>query len=133
MTEAGDLLDKLKTTRSGAERDALALQLADRGRPEVKHALIDLIDRPELENERGTLVHCLGQYDCSDRISWLVELVCRGNWEVAHEAMDILQDIESSHGDDVKRGYDLLLATRDASVQDDWRAGLVDELLSEFD
>jgi len=133
MIGAGDLLDRLKTTQSGAERNALALQLADSARPEVKHALIDLIDRPELENERGTLVHCLGRYDCSDRLSWLVALVCRGNWEVAHEAMDILQDIESSHGDDVKRGYALLLATREAGVQDDWRASLIDELLSTFD
>jgi hypothetical protein len=58
--------------------------LAETGDPSVKAVLVELIDRPDLSDQRATLVNCLARFDCSNKFLWLVNLVCQGNWEVAH-------------------------------------------------
>jgi len=133
MDSLHELLRKLKTTNSSVERNALAIKAAETGDPEVPKVLIELIDRPELVNERGTLVNCLGSFDCSKNFLWLVKLVCHGNSEVSHEAMGILQTIDHVEELEVKQGYDFLLKTMDDSIDDAWRVDLKADLLSMFD
>lgn len=95
MPSLSERLERLKDTKDSVERNALAITLTETGDPTVQAVLVELIDRPELSEQRATLVNCLGKYDCSNKFLWLVNLVCQGNWEVAHEAFDILADIES--------------------------------------
>jgi hypothetical protein len=133
MNTLSELLSKLKTANSSVERNALAITAAETGDPAVPEILVELIDRPELANERGTLVNCLGRFDCSGKFLWLVKLVCHGNWEVSHEAMCILEKIEYLDAREVEQGYCLLRMTTDAGMNDVWRADLVKDLLAMFD
>lgn len=127
------MLSRLITTNSSIERNELAIKAAETGSPKVSKVLIELIDRPELANEHGTLVNCLGNFDCSKNFLWLVKLVFHGNWEVSHEAMDILAKIDNVEAGNAKQGYDFLLRATNARINDEWRAYLIADLLSMFD
>ncbi|MDQ1833762.1 hypothetical protein [Massilia scottii] len=133
MDSLDELLRRLKNTNSSGERNALAITATETGDLEVKKVLIEMIDRPELLNERGTFVNCLGQFDCSRNFLFLVRLVCEGNWEVSHEAADILAKNDLVEGREVKEGYNCLRTTVAAGVNDEWRAELIADLLSMFD
>lgn len=133
MTNLNEQLERLKETKDSIERNALAVTVTETGDPSVIAVLVELIDRPDLSNQRATLVNCLGKFDCSNKFLWLVNLVCQGNWEVAHEAFDILADIESVDSNEAKQGFDVLSKTLDSSAIDDWRETLVTDLLAMFD
>lgn len=126
-------LERLKETKDSVERNALAITVSETPDPSVQAALVALIDRPDLLDQRATLVNCLGKFDCSDKFLWLVNLVCQGNWEVAHEAFDILADVESVDSREAKLGFDVLSKALDSGVIDDWREKLVADLLAMFD
>lgn len=133
MSSLGEQLERLKETKDTLERNALAIAVAETGDPSVKAVLVELIDRPDLSDQRATLVNCLARFDCSNKFLWLVNLVCQGNWEVAHEAFDILADIESVDSIEAKLGFDVLSKTLDSGAIDDWREKLVTDLLAMFD
>lgn len=99
----------------------------------MSQVLVELIDRPELANERGTLVNCLGSFDSSKNFLWLVTLVCNGNWEVSHKAMDILKKIDHVEAGEAKRGYDFLQRAVNAKINEEWRVDLIADLLSMYD
>jgi hypothetical protein len=90
--EISEKLQRLETTDSHQERNSLALALADTIDPRVFKSLVRLIQRPELVNNRGTLLYCLENYDCSSITDLLVGLVKTGNFEVSAEAAIILDD-----------------------------------------
>jgi hypothetical protein len=94
MDEASfsEKLRRLEETEDHAERHSLALELSDTRDPRVFDTLVKLIQLPELENRRGTLVYCLENYDCSSVAGLLVGLSKTGNFEVAMQADAILQD-----------------------------------------
>jgi hypothetical protein len=133
MSSLDEQLQRLKSTTHSIERNALAITAAETGDPSVKDVLIELIDRPELSQQRATLVNCVGRFDCSPEFLWLVNLVCQGNWEVAHEAFDILADLETVDSRLAKQGVDVLSKARDSGAIDDWRENLIADLLSMFD
>ena len=94
MNEADltEKLQRLETTEDHAERRSLALELSDTGDLRVFDILVRLIQRPELENRRGTLVYCLDSYDCSSVADLLAQLTETGNFEVATQAAIILDE-----------------------------------------
>jgi hypothetical protein len=94
QTELVEKLQRLESTDDHAERHNLALELADTRDPRVFDVLVKLIQRPELENRRGTLVYCLENYDCSSIVEFLERLVATGNFEVASQAEMILDEQE---------------------------------------
>jgi hypothetical protein len=126
-------LRALETTTDHAVRNALALRLAEGGAPELPDVLERLIQREDLRDHRGTLVHSLGHFDCSDRIGLLVDLVLVGNWEVAHEAFQIVQRVEQAEGHDVGQAFETLQKARSIGGVEDWRHALLDELAGMFD
>ena len=83
---------RLEATGDHAERHSLALELADTRDPRVFDVLVNLIQKPELANWRGTLVYCLGNYDCSPITDLLKKLADNGNAEVEMGAEGILQE-----------------------------------------
>jgi hypothetical protein len=91
-TELTDKLRRLEATDDHVERHSLALELADTHDLRVFDTLVKLIQRPELENRRGTLVYCLENYDCSSVADLLVNLAENGNFEVAMQADTILRE-----------------------------------------
>lgn len=133
MWSLNDDLKRLKETKNAVERNTLAIKVSATGDPSVKAVLVELIDRPDLSDQRATLVNCLGDFDCADKFLWLINLVCHGNWEVAHEAFDILANIESIDSTEAKIGFDTLAKNFASAVIDDWRKPLVEDLLAMFD
>jgi len=114
-------------------RNALALRLAEVGARGLGEVLVRLIKRPDLANNRGTLVYALSYLDCSDHLDLLVGLVATGNWEVAHEALQALEAIDEADGDDVERAFVALKGARTAEGLEDWRQALLDDLYEMFD
>jgi hypothetical protein len=122
-------LVRLEEVANDAERNALALDLAETGRQEVFEPLTRLIDREDLRNHRGTLVHALRYLDCSRHVAFLAGLVATGNYEVAHEALYILESVEAAPSEEVDR---MVSATETALVSaglEDWRRELLEDLV----
>jgi len=93
MTEAElvEKLERLEQTRDHAERHALALEFADNPDPRVFDVLVRLIQRPDLENRRGTLIYCLEAHDCASISALLQHIASTGNFEAAMHADFILE------------------------------------------
>lgn len=89
--EAAAKLQRLQSTDDHAERNALAVELSDARDPRLFDLLVALIKKPELENNRGTLLYCLEKYDCKPITGLLLQLSKTGNFEVRTEA-DIILD-----------------------------------------
>ena len=91
-TEILEKLHRLEVTDSHLERNSLALELSDTKDKRVFQPLVELIQRAELVNNRGTLVYCLQNYDCSTIVDLLLELAEFGNFEVSAGAEVILDE-----------------------------------------
>jgi len=94
MTDA-DLTEKIKRleeTSDHAERHSLALELADNPDRRIFEVLVKLIQRPELENRRGTLIYCLESHDCASIAGLLEDIAKTGNFEARMQAEIILDD-----------------------------------------
>lgn len=89
--EAVAKLQRLEATDNDTERNSLAIELSDAREPRLFDVLVNLIRKPELENNRGTLLYCLENYDCNSIADLLIELSRTGNFEVRAEA-DIILD-----------------------------------------
>lgn len=118
-------LGTLETLTDHAARNALALELGDARTPGLPEVLTRLIQRPDLRDHRGTLVHVLGFYDCAAHLPLLADLVVEGNWEVAHEAFEIIDTMEAADEDDVEQA---LASVRAARPSEDWRRDLLNDL-----
>ncbi len=90
--EIAEKAKRLEETEDHAERHSLALELADCPDPRVFNALVRLIQRPELEDRRGTLIFCLESHDCSSITSLLVDIATTGNFEASMQAEIILDE-----------------------------------------
>lgn len=115
-----DGLALLLSTEDDFMRNHLAMDLAETGDVRVKDALIALIQRPELRNNRGTLVYALENYDCRDQALFLLELIRSGNFEVAGQATIIVKETVGFPADHVT----LLLAELKKvakTATEDWR------------
>ncbi len=84
----------LQITSYPAIRNATALALADLRYQNALPLIIFLISNPKTENYRGTLVHTLQYFDCSNILSFLVDLVIDGNFEVSYEAFQAIEQID---------------------------------------
>ena len=127
------LLLALESASDGAARNALALRLAEANAPGLADVLVRLIERPDLVNNRGTLVRALSYFDCSEHVVLLVDLVAKGNWEVAHEALQALETIDEVDGAEVEQALSTLKRKRAESGLEDWRKALLDDLSEMFE
>ncbi|MBO9558442.1 MAG: hypothetical protein J7515_07630 [Caulobacter sp.] len=97
----------LENAKDGATRNALALHLAEAKCDGVDEVLVRLIQRPELANNRGTLVHALRYLNCAPHLALLTDLVVTGSFEVAHEALEAIETIEHVEGNDVRAAFEI--------------------------
>jgi hypothetical protein len=126
-------LKSLETLEDHGARNNLALSLGDARTPGLPEALVRLIQRPDLRNHCGTLVHVLGFYNCSDYLPLLAHLVVEGNWEVAHEAFEIIDTLDAVDDEDAEAALALARTALATDHSDDWRHALLDELLALLD
>ena len=90
-----DLIEKitrLEETSDHAERHSLALELADNPDRRIFEVLVRLIQRPDLENRRGTLIYILEGHDCASITGLLEDIARTGNFEAGIQAEIILDD-----------------------------------------
>lgn len=136
MTSASDNapdLKALETLADGTARNALALRLAEAGTPGLPEVLIRMIARADLRANRGTLVHSLSYYDCSEHLNFLLGLVIDGGLEVASEAFGIIDLIDAVEGEEAEQA---LASTIEALARTDlldWRRTMLDEILEMFE
>ena len=123
----------LATTQDAGLRNAAALRLADARVPEAKAVLVGLILTEDLRNHRGTLVYCLGHFDCSDQFGLLIGLVISGNFEVACGALHILESLEGVSGEQAQLASEALEDALVKTSAEDWRRELLDGAFEMFD
>lgn len=85
-------IQRIEETSDHAERHSLALELADNPDRRIFEVLVRLIQRPELENRRGTLIYCLESHDCASITGLLEDIAKTGNFEAGMQAESILDD-----------------------------------------
>ena len=118
---------------NGAERNALALQLAERRTPGLEDVLIELIGREDLRSNRGTLVHSLGSFDCSTHLNFLLALVVDGGFEVASEALQIIDLIEAVDGKEAERAFASATGALTRPDLENWRRDMLEEIVEMFE
>lgn len=91
-SELSEKIERLRKTEDHAERHSLALELSEIPDVRVFDTLVALVQRPDLENWIGTLIYCLGNYDCASVTDLLVSLAEADNFEVAMGANTILRE-----------------------------------------
>lgn len=126
-------LNELRSERDHSKRNALALHLAQSGCREAIPIIVDLINNPDLEHHRGTLVHCLSFFDLTPHFLLLIDLQIKGNWEVAHEANACLAQITEVSGDEASSARESLEECLKSELIEDWRKEQVSELLEMFE
>lgn len=122
----------LENVADGSARNSLALRLAEAKVPGVDEILVRLIQRPDLADNRGTLVHALSYYDCAPYVTLLVDLVIAGGVEVAHEALEALETIDHIDGDAVDDAFERFERAIAADEIQNWRRPLLDDLAEMF-
>ena len=123
----------LEAAVDGATRNALALRLAESKVAGLDQVLVRLIQRPDLANNRGTLVHALRHYNCAPHLELLADLVATGGFEVAQEALEAIETIEHVEGSDVRASFEKIALARARENLEAWRRPLLDELFEKFD
>jgi hypothetical protein len=129
---SSDLLS-LENAIDGATRNALALRLAEAKCDGLDEVLVRLIQRTELANNRGTLVHALRHYDCAPHVALLADLVITGGFEVAHEALAAIETIEHVESSDVRAAFEKVERAFANDDLEGWRRPLLDDLWNKFD
>jgi len=93
MKSINSLITDLESNDS-AIRDKAAISLMDIGDSSAIAPLIKAIKNPSNIHHRGTLVYALSEFDMSDHINLLIDLVVTGNYEVATGSYHILEEIK---------------------------------------
>lgn len=133
MSNTSESIRLLESVSDASIRNTLALELAESKDPEVLKVLIELINRPDLRDSRGTLVYCLKFYDPEPHFNLLIELATDGNWEVAHEGFEILNSIEKMSGPQATTAYRCIKSCSENEKTEEWRKALLKRLIESFD
>jgi hypothetical protein len=122
----------LERTDSARARNAVALALSDMKDASTFDLLVTLLNDPRTDGARGTLLYCLTPYDCGPILPMLVSFVVDGNFEVAHEAMSLIRDTETTLNEATWQACveRIRLGLRTATEE---RRPLLDELLHLFE
>lgn len=71
----------------------LAIVLSDLKCQDAVEILMELIFKPELENNRGSLVYALEGLECAKYYKELLPLLFKGNFEVRMEIHSVMENI----------------------------------------
>lgn len=87
--ESAELLEELLRTQDDVQRDRVAIELAERGEPNVVAAIVEVLERPD-RPRAGTLIGALTRFDVRAHLELVVEIFCTGNYEesvMAHRTL----------------------------------------------
>ena len=133
MSKILDEIARMERSIDPIERNRIAIDLSETKDHRFKDAIVRLLNKPELESERATLVHSLSGFDNGDIIGLLVKLVISGNWEVAQEALILINGIDHVEGSEVEAAFSIVKSALAKEGGEVWRRELVSELAELFD
>ncbi|UYQ91071.1 HEAT repeat domain-containing protein [Chitinophaga horti] len=140
ITEAIPFLKDLLRTQNSRLRDAAALSLSEMGVQEAVPAIMDLILHPDNEGNRGSLIFSLWKLECIDYFQEFVNIVCYGNYESRHNALELVQQYRYRISPDVRRsalatlqGKRVLAETEDDAEREVAFLEYVEALLMDFE
>lgn len=115
-------------------KNKIAISLSETLDKRVLGCLHTIINDPIYRNMRGTFVYCLRSFPPEDSFSLAIELVLTGNFEVAHEAFEIVDSIENEIDKKVVRAnYDKVIKfSKHNDDYEEWRKVLIESLYSMF-
>lgn len=94
-TEAVPFLIKhLKKTDNHLLRNSIALTLMDIGNQAVVEPIVELLKDPKTIGYRGTLLYSLKPFDCSGHLELLIDFTINGNFEVRHNAKELIEEMD---------------------------------------
>lgn len=109
------------------------LDLAEQKNNEVYPIILKLIDQPEFNNCKGTLVYALENYPPEPLFEKAIEWLIHGEFEVAYGAFNIINKISKLSGDSVDDAYESIgFASKDRK-NEEWRTELLNEALDMFE
>lgn len=86
------LINELKSTDNGRYRNTTAIILSDLKCDRAVKVLVDLINAPQNENNRGTLIYALEGLNSQNEIKGLIHLIWDGNYEVKWSMFNLLSE-----------------------------------------
>lgn len=108
------------------------LDLAEQKNNEVYPIILKLIEQPEFNKCKGTLVYALENYTPEPLFEKAIEWLIHGEFEVAHGAFNIINKISKLSGDSVDDAYESIEFTSKDHKNEEWRTELVNEVLDMF-
>ena len=111
---------------------SLILQLAKQQDQTAYSLILAMMEDPVFSNVRGTLVCALKNYPPEPLFDPAIHWLITGNFEMAHEAWDILNGITELTGGQVAHAYTLLLAAANNTKTESWRIELLQDALNWF-
>ncbi|MCK7556131.1 HEAT repeat domain-containing protein [Chitinophaga sedimenti] len=103
VTEAIPFLKEVLLTQTGRLRDAAALSLSEMGVQEAVPLIMGLVLHPDNETNRGSLLFALWKLDCEEYFREFVTIICYGNYESRHNALELVQRHRHSISADTRR------------------------------
>lgn len=113
-------------------KNEIAIYFSDKNDERVVPILEQLINNPIYKNHRGTFVYSLKKFSDEKHFDLLIQLLINANYEVAHEAIDIIHSMNFITGEKVQRAYTQLNNAHQHCCEF-WRKELIEEVLSCFE
>ena len=109
------------------------LDLAEQKNNEVYPIILKLIEQPEFNNCKGTLVYALEKYPPEPLFEKAIEWLIHGEFEVAYGAFNIINKISKLSGDSVDDAYESIGFASKDHKNEEWRTELLNEVLDMFE
>ena len=109
------------------------LDLAEQKNNEVYPIIVKLIEQPEFNNCKGTLVYALENYPPEPLFEKAIEWLIHGEFEVAYGAFNIINKISKLSGDQVDNAYETIKTFSTNHQNEKWRTELLNEVLDMFE
>ena len=129
-----ELIEQIKNPQTPLRNKIpLILDLAEQRNREIYPLILAALDSAEYAKVRGTLIYALANYPATPlfekAIGWLID----GNFEMAHEAVGILNKIAKIEGSRADKAYAALTTALDNPANETWRVELLGEVLGMFE
>ena len=109
------------------------LDLAEQKNNEVYPIILKLIEQPEFNNCKGTLVYALENYPPEPLFEKAIEWWIHGEFEVAYGAFNIINKISKLSGDQVDNAYEIIKTFSTNHQNEKWRTELLNDVLDMFE
>ncbi|MDO5685894.1 MAG: hypothetical protein Q4G42_00615 [Neisseria sp.] len=110
----------------------IILNLAEEKNLEIYPIILEMIDDPMYKNKMGSLIYALRNYPPNPLFAKAIDWIINGNFEVAHEAFEIINNIDQISGKAVFQSY-LKIQEAITHSPDNWRVNILNELIEMFE